>query len=420
MIGINIWPIALLESSSEIHHHPRNCYCGLSALLDWKQSSILTSCSSRLFTSSMGLFTSSMAESPNAPATDSREGVDTQHTLPYSDSHFELLRVQGILKPDESLNHDADDVPELGPCRDASPEKMGLNQLVLEKAPQLRILFQQPEHGVQVTLTAEQSEEFEVGAPDTEHETKTKVLGAMQSRAGVSCSYEARRIKATIFFIPGKDDVLFRNETDDLLFLKSIPNGLDIREILPRQYVLVYPGFWQLRDDETTVEFLLRSRRYGLLKTDEAVKRSAGQSALSSKRPKRSVGAAGAASIERVIQNQVQKTMIRSSPVDIDLLHTIGLGKNQTLNVVDSVTGQLEYSIKRIGQYLQRNKNADVVKAIWHEGSSKPTVVAVKMHKIPNTDPHDTAAVIKRWDREFQVHRSLDHVGGHASSTPST
>lgn len=59
-----------------------------------------------------------------------------------------------------------------------------------------------------------------------------------------------------------------------------------------------------------------------------------------------------------------QKTIIRPAVVDVDILTGIGLGENQNLNIVDGVTGQLEYSIKCIDQYPKRGDYADVFKAL--------------------------------------------------------
>lgn len=296
-------------------------------------------------------------------------------------------------------------MPKSDQYRYATQQTMGIHQLELEQAPRLRVLFKQSEEDVHVTLTAEQAEELRVEIPGA-----PSMLGAMHSRAEISCSCKARRVEFTIFYLPWKDDVLIHNETSYSLFLKSVPNELDVFKIPPRQYAVVYLGFWQLRDDETTVEFLLRPRRYRLLVKDEANKRSADQPLPSSKRSKHSTEFAMAGAVEAP-SVQDQKTIIRPTVVDVDILNRIGLGENQSLNMIDGATGQHEYSLKRIDRYLKRGDYADVFKAIWDNGSSQPAVVAVKLHKITATEPSEIAAAMKRWKRELQAHESLAHVG---------
>lgn len=347
------------------------------------------------------------ARVPAASRTDETVVSDEAETVPFNSSHFDRLQKQGIIKT-ESLSQDA--VPELDRCPDTISQKVGLHQLELEQAPRLRVLFQQSEGDMHLTLTAEQAEELRVEAPGAEHKLLTTVLGATHSRAEISWSCKARRVKAIIFFIPWKDDILILNNSSDSLFLESVPNGLDMFKVSPRHYAVVYPGFWQLRDHETTIEFLLRPRRYRLLIKDEAKKRPAAQPVLSPKRSKQSIGVTVTGAIE-ASSAQAQKTIIRPTVVDVDILNKIGLGENQTLNIVDAVTGQIEYSIKCIGRYLKRGSYADVFKAVWDDGSSEPTVVAVKLYKITAAEPPYIASAVNRWKRELQAHRGLKHVG---------
>ncbi|KAH8746765.1 kinase-like domain-containing protein, partial [Diaporthe sp. PMI_573] len=103
-------------------------------------------------------------------------------------------------------------------------------------------------------------------------------------------------------------------------------------------------------------------------------------------------------------------TTVRPAVVDVDVLVSSGFGENQTLNMVNSATGQLEYSIKCIDRYLKRGDYADVFKAVWKDVSSQPAVVAVKIHKIAvAAEANDIAAAASRWKRELEVHRYLEH-----------
>lgn len=95
---------------------------------------------------------------------------------------------------------------------------------------------------------------------------------------------------------------------------------------------------------------------------------------------------------------------------DIDILKRIGLGENQTLNIVNGISGQLKYSIKCVDRYLQKGNNADIFKAIWKDGPSGPTVIAIKLHKIATTESVHIAHAIYRWKREMQAHKRLKYI----------
>lgn len=340
---------------------------------------------------------SGIAGTPDAPRTDDTDGTETNA---FNESHFDRLREQGIIKWE---SHPQNHVPE--PCRDVIPQRIPLHEL--ERAPQLRVLFQQPKGDTHITLTAEQPVQVPSEAPG-----EPSLLGAMHSRAEIGWSCRAGRIKVTMLPIPWKEDVLLKNETNDSLFLEYGPDGLDACEIIPRQYAVIYPGCWQLRNDETTLEFLLRPRRYRLLLKDEASKRTADKLLPPSKRSKHSTRAAVTQAAESPSTlAQDHKTIIRPTAVDVDMLASVGLGQNQALNLVDGATGRLEYSIKRIDRYLKRGDYADVFKAVWKDGSSRPVVVAVKLHRIaPTAEPYDIAAAANSWKRELQAHRHLEHV----------
>lgn len=129
--------------------------------------------------------------------------------------------------------------------------------------------------------------------------------------------------------------------------------------------------FIQLKETRVPVEsWLLRPRRYRLLLKNEATKSMADQPMTPQKRSKHSTGVSvrGATGIHL---SKDQKTIIRPAVVDNDILTGIGLGENQNLNIVDGITGQLEYSIKCIDQYPKRSDYSDVFKGIWTHGSSR-------------------------------------------------
>lgn len=287
------------------------------------------------------------AGAPDAPRADD-DNTDGAETNPLDESHSNRLPEQGVIKSGLSSQDGVLEHEQNRDDGDAIPPRLGLHQLELEQAPRLRVLFQQYEEDTKITLTAEATEYFPVDAAET-----LNVLGAMHSRAEIVWICKARRININIYPIPWKDNILLHNDSDSTLSVESVPNGLDVFEIPALKYALVYPGFWQLCNRETTLEILLRPRRYRLLLQDDATKRTAEQPLPPSKRSKHStgVGATGAAeSPYSVAQNQ--KTIIRPTVVDVDMLTSMGLGRNQTLNMVDSTSGQLEYSIKCIDRYL--------------------------------------------------------------------
>lgn len=54
-----------------------------------------------------------------------------------------------------------------------------------------------------------------------------------------------------------------------------------------------------------------------------------------------------------------QKTFIRAAAANVEQLNSMGLSPNQTLNMVNSATGQLENSVKMV-EHFQINTNMDV------------------------------------------------------------
>lgn len=236
------------------------------------------------------------------------------------------------------------------------------------------------------------------------------LFGVMHSRAEIMFTCSARSINVTISFIPWRDDVLIFNYTSHPLVVESVPNRLDKFEIAPRQHAVVYPGSWQLRDHETTINFLLRPRRYLVLLKDAAKKRSAPELTPSDRDSKQLTGP-DVVETSETSSDPSQKVIIRPTIIDADTLTRLGLRDNQTLNMVDTVTGQLEYSIRYIDHHLRSSSHCKIFKAIWDDKSSEPAIVAVKLHKIETADPSRISGAIGRWKQEVWAHKSLKHVG---------
>lgn len=335
-----------------------------------------------------------------APRTNNTDGTETNV---FNESHFERLREQGVIKCE---SHPQNDGPDR--CGDFTPQRKPLHELAWEWEPQARIVFQQPEGDTRIILSSEQLVEALPGVPGDAH-----LLAVKQSRAEMCWSCHAGRILVTMYPIPGKEEVLVKNETTHPLFLDWGLDEIDTFMIIPQQYGTIYPGFWQLRDNELTLEFLLRPSRYRLFLQDEASKRTANNLLPPSKRTKHFIRADEVTEAAESLSDlaQEQKSIIRPTGFDVDVLASIGLGKNQALNMVYGPTGRFEYSIKRIDEYLKRGPWVDVFKALWKNGSSQPVVVAVKLHKFSSTaKQEDIVHAAYRWKRELQVHRHLEHV----------
>lgn len=231
----------------------------------------------------------------------------------------------------------------------------------------------------------------------------------MHSRTEIMFTCRARSINVTMSFIPWENDVIITNKTSNPLVVESMPNRLDTFEIAPRQHAIVYPGSWQLRDHETSINFLLRPRRYLLLLKDEVKKRLAPELTRSTRNAKQLTESHVNATVETP-SAQDQKVIVRPTIIDAETLSRVGLRDDQTLNVVDAVTGQLEYSIKYIDHHLRCSRLTKVFKAIWDDQSSNPVVVAIKLHRVETTDPNRIYDAIRRWKQEVQAHKSLKHV----------
>ncbi|KAL2282152.1 hypothetical protein FJTKL_11192 [Diaporthe vaccinii] len=308
--------------------------------------------------------------------------------------------------PDPDKKEDAQGLTQ---CHISAQKTAGIHRLQQEQQPELRVLFQQPDdHDVCIKVTSVQTSELRLDNQSMEFGHRDRVVGATHSLLGARCVLEARRIKVTMFFVPWKHDMVLYNETNRTLSLESVPKGFDVRSLPPKQYELIYPGFWRLYDNETSVEFLFRTCRYHLFQTEDVSKRTASGVLPPPKRGMLSTGAATARAT-KAPADRGQKTMVQRSLVNVDLLNNIGLAKNQTLTVVNGVTGQMEYSVTLIRRYKMTFTQRDVFKATWGREGSKPMTVAVKFHKITSAQPYAAAAAIKGWERELKAHKDLDH-----------
>lgn len=275
------------------------------------------------------------------------------------------------------------------------PHAPGIGQL--ELMPKLRLIFEQTK---------------------TEDHHHFKFSGATHSRAETRCTITINGINLAVSFIPWGDDAIVYNETSKGFVLTSVPDEFNNLEIGPRGSATIYPGIWELRRDNTSVEFRLRPRRYRLFLEEKSNKRAAEEDMLPSEKVKGSRG-------QRIIpQRRYDDSSPRSvvtRPVTTEgaaALAQVGLNEDSTLSVVDEATGMLEYSITRPrARFLKRDKGVDVFKAIFKSGddASQPRGVVVKMHKPRGAN---IESAIQCWSQEYNVHQGLRHVSD-ASLSPS-
>lgn len=220
-------------------------------------------------------------------------------------------------------------------CFITNPESVDVDfyALILERAPQARVLFLQAD---EPHLTTEHVETVEVPVPgecDSQHE-RLCVLGVVPDPAETGFSGNIRGIQFTMDFIPLKGEVLLCNKTREVLFLESMPNKLAVSKVLPTELAVVYPlpGYWQLRGNSATIKFFIRSSRDRAFITGPARKRPIDQTLPSTIKIKYVTGTA--------LTGVTQDPVIQDEKTTCRLLHAwdgAHLGRSQTVNMVDGV-----------------------------------------------------------------------------------
>lgn len=292
---------------------------------------------------------------------------------------------------------------ELSQYQDDLQGQLGIEHLNLDCQPRIRLIFLQ--HGGQEPITIPDSvEEWDESIDNAGHQLTARVLGAKHSATQLSCDCEFGRLKITICFAPFGDDALLYNKTGQRIFVESVPNDISVFEVLPQKFATIYPGCWRVRDDKASMQFRLRPRRYRLVLREDTAKRTAGQ-ITSSKR----INHTGAVVSRRAGFSEGSVTTA-SRQVGNTGLGIAGLRQRQTLNMIDEVTGKLEYSIKFIDKFSGSSR-FHVFKAILDDGSSPAQVVAVKMPKLGEEAYLSVANDMLKWQNEVRTHRDLRHVG---------
>lgn len=269
--------------------------------------------------------------------------------------------------------------------------------------PRLRILFEQP-------TTDGRQASFREPLPETGIDL-FKVLGAVHSYTDAECILKVDSIQVAVLFIPWKDQILLINKSTRLLGLASEPDKRINLEIGPKKSAAIDPGYWSLRNNNTSLRFLLRPCRYHLLLEVETKKRIAGAASSASKRARVSAEHLHGRD-ETTSRHQAQpgNAVIRRVPIDeVDSLASFGVPMGHTLTIVDSISGVVEYSIRRLDSWAVERPHVVVFKAVFRKASESKLVI-VKLHK-PSGEGDSTQQAIQRWKAEVRVHRGLHHVG---------
>lgn len=234
-----------------------------------------------------------------------------------------------------------------------------------------------------------------------------------------------RGIRFTMDFVPLKDDVLLRNHSQKELLLESMPNKLVVKTIPVGRngHAIVHPlpGYWQLSDNLATFKFLVRPSPTRAVITETAMKRT-----IETLTDEHVTGSA-LAKIAECPAIHAQKITSRL----LDDWTGAELGQGQTVNMVDSVTGQVKYAITVTMDHSNRGGPAYVFRADWQDGSldakgpkgpkgpkepkepkepKKPKVVAFKVFKTHDTTDDGFLKSTGHWKQELEVMRKLQHV----------
>ncbi|KUI71127.1 Mitogen-activated protein kinase kinase kinase 1 [Cytospora mali] len=283
------------------------------------------------------------------------------------------------------------------------PQPQPQPQPQVEVLPRMRILFEQP--------TADDRQASSLSEPQAETNGELfNVLGFIHGYTDAECALEAGNIRVAILFVPWKDEVIIVNSSSRPLGITSEPDKLVQLVIGRKESATIDPGYWAIQDNYTCLRFVLRPRRYHLLFEIETRKRPADVAESASKRvrvPAESLYSRGEDT--SLSSAQTGKAMIRRVPTDeVDNLADLGVPTGHTLTMLDSISGKVEYSIKRLGDWAIQKRQGVIFKAVWRNKASESKLVVVKIHKpFGKQDPIKHA--IDRWKAEVRIHRGLQH-----------
>ena len=277
----------------------------------------------------------------------------------------------------------------------------------LEVLPRLRVLFERLSvDNEQPTVGSQQAGSFSV---ETKVEEFT-VLGATHNHTQMEYTLTMDNTRITMVFLPWTSNALVTNKSPELVRFTKNQDGtvLDVRR---GRNTVLDPGYWVLQHKDVRLGFQLRPCQYHLSFLVESKKRTAEATPSSSKAARASTGHRHERSGIPVLQpEETGKSVVqRALPDEIDNLSCFGVPQGYTLLLIDSITGETEYSIKRFGEWSVRRPHIVVFKAALNKGG-KVQAVVVKIHKPIDNNERSIQHAIYCWKREVKAHCGLQHV----------
>lgn len=267
------------------------------------------------------------------------------------------------------------------------------------------------------------------------------VLGVVQRSSDWRCPLTVgRSIECDIVYDPDSDNVVVHNKSSFLLSVQPLSNDKSALpvQVEPWGAAAIAVGLWEFTSEQETVEVEVLPRQYRLhveqsgspsVSTGSKRSLSPEEEELPQRKKARSmegsptISNTGSAPPSEIMprpecSSRPQSAVVRNSQETM----TAGfqLEPGQSLCVVNEMTGNTEYSFRRLSQWEYSTPSSDVFRAILKKGSQKGEVVIVKMIKA--AEPNRDAAVLMggaNWWHEYYINQQVNHVSGVLSREQS-
>ncbi|KUI74579.1 Calcium-dependent protein kinase 2 [Cytospora mali] len=300
--------------------------------------------------------------------------------------------------------------------------ELGLDLLDLQCDPRFRLIFHHPDGNSAMKIESVGAQEF-IAQPKAaiiapEDPLLIKLWGSLQSRSEVRCSLTVNSLRCDFYYLPHSDDVILHNAGVSPMSIVSRSSGACSERVQELLATTIQPGQWRISNGDSTVDLQLMPRRYFLEFEEDprtgAVKRpaEADNPSIPTKKAKAPAGAVTTASpLHPMAQPQPVLPREDQGPVWAG----VNLDVNCTVTVTDAVTGQPEYSLRRLTNWSHKNSQGEAFKAILDDGRSKPqAVLAKRMGYNPPTQSNQeeyrrARYAARAWLQEFTAHWRLQH-----------
>lgn len=297
-------------------------------------------------------------------------------------------------------------------AQESLQEHFGFETLKLCWNPRVRFLFKHAEGNSVISVKPEAAQQEIAAEPAgvlrrPGEPLVVKLLGSLQSRSEVKSTLTVKSIRCDLYYSPNSDNVvLYNTSSRPLSVVSSSGTG---KSVDPRVSTTMVPEYWKLSNGHDSVDLQLLPCRYFLEieeKTSTAVRRPAdeGLSQPSAKRAK----------MAGVSTSTTKSSVIFCLETPTTVWTGVNIGENQLVKVIDIVTGDIEYSVRRLTNWAHQTRCSEAFKAIIDDGKSDPEAVVVKVIAKPcmdnSSDSEVTMQAAKAWLREFHMHRRLQHV----------